>query len=125
MKSFEWLHPILTPHFKLDWLTKFKLKEVNDFQNQNNLQQSMNQSMNYINETMKNVMEMKALVWGVEENESKNLIGIIEVNDLDDSSTCVKFIGNKISSKSQKAILDRITPLLQQVGCKELAILSK
>ncbi|MCK8624428.1 hypothetical protein [Apilactobacillus xinyiensis] len=124
MKSFEWLHPILTPHFKLDWLTKFKLKEVNDFQNQNNLQQSMNQSMNYINETMKNVMEMKALVWGVEENESKNLIGIIEVNDLD-ASTCVKFIGNKISSKSQKAILDRITPLLQQVGCKELAILSK
>lgn len=73
MSSFEQLHPVLTPHFKLDWLTKFPVKEIiHEFSlspptAQTNIQIPPQQPLEvvaFVNHTMRQVMAQRELTWG-------------------------------------------------------------
>ncbi|MCK8606748.1 hypothetical protein [Apilactobacillus ozensis] len=123
MQSFEWLHPILTPTFKLDWLSNFKIKDVNLLQKQSNYQTSIEQSMDYVNATMQKIMQTENLVWGIQKRKNNQLVGIIKISNLNKKTTFIEFINDSLSQIEQEQILERISPLLKQLGCKNFEVI--
>ena len=65
MTKFELYHPILTPHYQLNWLTQFKVKDVNTLRRRLTAHESMIETANYVNREMSTVMNDQALTWGI------------------------------------------------------------
>lgn len=70
MSSFEGYHPLLTPQFRFDWLTQFRLKQVAAVTHQD-----LAQTAEWINTTMRQTMSRNALTWGIERRATHKLVG--------------------------------------------------
>lgn len=79
MAKFELYHPIMTPHFSLDWLTQFKVKDINALRQRAVPGESMIDTASYVNREMSTVMHDQALTWGVAEKQSANFRGIVHL----------------------------------------------
>lgn len=84
MSKFELYHPILTPHYQLNWLTHFKAKDVNDLRQKINPHETMIETANYINREMSTVMNDKALTWGISDKQTDQFMGIVKLAPLTD-----------------------------------------
>ncbi|WP_203649892.1 hypothetical protein [Secundilactobacillus yichangensis] len=79
MAKFELYHPILTPHYQLNWLTQFKVKDINALRQRINPSETMIETANYINREMSTVMNDQALTWGVSDKQQEDFIGIVSL----------------------------------------------
>ncbi|WP_143461481.1 GNAT family N-acetyltransferase [Levilactobacillus enshiensis] len=105
MSSFEGYHPLLTPTFRFDWLTRFKLKNVADLTNQD-----LGETADWVNGTMRNTMARTALTWGIERRQTHKLIGWGGFTNLDLSAhkgqACLT--GKRLPVAEQQEIVDRL-----------------
>lgn len=79
MAKFELYHPILTPHYQLNWLTQFKVKDINTLRQRLNAHESMIETANYVNREMSTVMNDQALTWGVSNKQQDDFLGIVNL----------------------------------------------
>lgn len=79
MAKFELYHPILTPHFTLDWLTQFKVRDINVLRQQTVPGESIIDTANYVNREMSTIMHDRALTWGVGDKQSDDFRGIVHL----------------------------------------------
>lgn len=79
MAKFELYHPILTPHYQLDWLTNFKVKDVNALRQAGHPTESMLETANYVNREMSTIMNDQALTWGVSDKQQDDLLAIVNL----------------------------------------------
>jgi hypothetical protein len=66
VQSFEKYHPLLTPHYKLDWPTTVSLNKLH-----------LNPQV--VNHQMISVMKGEKLVYAITERDSKKFMKIIEI----------------------------------------------
>lgn len=79
MTKFELYHPILTPHYQLNWLTQFKVKDVNTLRRRLTAHESMIETANYVNREMSTVMNDQALTWGISNKQQDDFLGIVNL----------------------------------------------
>ncbi|GAX04781.1 hypothetical protein IWT25_00074 [Secundilactobacillus pentosiphilus] len=79
MAKFELYHPILTPHYQLNWLTQFKVKDINALRQRLNIHESMIETATYVNREMSTVMNDQALTWGISNKQQDDFIGIVNL----------------------------------------------
>jgi len=79
MAKFELYHPILTPHYQLDWLTNFKVKDVNALRQISQPTESILETANYVNREMSTIMNDQALTWGVSDKQQDDLLAIVNL----------------------------------------------
>ncbi len=89
MNSFEGLRPIMTQHFTLDWLTKFKLPEVIHFQQRTDTNADVHNTSDFINATMNDVMSKKALLWGVMNQQTHEFVGMAGIANLNQEEVTI------------------------------------
>ncbi|BDR57547.1 hypothetical protein [Xylocopilactobacillus apis] len=73
MKSFEKYHPLLTEHYKMDWLTAFPLKDIILKIG------SASETAKFINQQMRLVMANQKLFYGVADRSSNLFLGFVEI----------------------------------------------
>lgn len=108
MKSFEGIHPILTNHLRLDWLTEFKLQDVIDFQKKFDKDANIKSTGDFINEAMKDVMRQKALLWGIENKETHEFMGMGGIANISGDDTAPTIYIQAIDSMDTNLELELI-----------------
>lgn len=105
MSSFEGYHPLLTPLFRFDWLTQFKLKNVADL-----TANDLGVTADWINLTMRHTMERSALTWGIERRQTHKLVAWGGFSDLNLTAHTGKigFNGKRLPLNEQQEIVDRL-----------------
>lgn len=89
MKKFEFYHPILTDHYGLDWLTKTKVKDIFALRSQAQIaqleqraaDQELTDTVAYVNQVMRLVMNNQALVWGITRRVDQQFFGIVGLTE--------------------------------------------
>ncbi|KAF0500470.1 GNAT family N-acetyltransferase [Pediococcus acidilactici] len=92
MKKFEFYHPILTNQYSLDWLTKTKVKDIFALRSHPQIAQHEHRSADqeltdtvaYVNQVMRQVMNNHALVWGITRRADQQFIGILGLTEFAD-----------------------------------------
>ncbi|GAA3600638.1 hypothetical protein [Secundilactobacillus similis] len=84
MAKFELYHPILTPHYRLDWLTQFTVKDVNALRQQRFPNETLLETATYINREMSTVMHDQALTWGIQDKVTEAFNGSATLSKTDD-----------------------------------------
>ncbi|KRM93256.1 hypothetical protein FC56_GL000921 [Lentilactobacillus senioris DSM 24302 = JCM 17472] len=114
MSSFEQLHPVLTPHFKLDWLTKFPVKEIiHEFSlsptAQTNIQipQQPLEVVAFVNHTMRQVMAQRELTWGFSTLAAPTFLGFISIQNPHEEVTNISFWYTDISTAAFSEVFNR------------------
>ncbi|MTV82040.1 hypothetical protein [Secundilactobacillus folii] len=79
MAKFERYHPIMTPHFTMDWLTQFKVKDINLLRRQTVPNETIIETAKYVNRQMSTVMHDQSLTWGVAEKQTDVFRGIVQL----------------------------------------------
>ncbi|GBG95236.1 hypothetical protein LFYK43_16950 [Ligilactobacillus salitolerans] len=76
--------PVMTTSYTLDWLTRFKLKEVNFlYRTVSTVPVSMLATAKFVNQTMSQTMRGTTLRWGIKVNHSAELIGVLALTEID------------------------------------------
>lgn len=101
MKKFEFYHPILTDHYGLDWLTKTKVKDIFALRSQAQIaqleqraaDQELTDTVAYVNQVMRLVMNNQALVWGITRRVDQQFVGIVGLTEFtaDSKQTTLQF----------------------------------
>ncbi|MGX9799339.1 GNAT family N-acetyltransferase [Pediococcus acidilactici] len=89
MKKFEFYHPILTDYYGLDWLTKTKVKDIFALRSQAQIaqleqraaDQELTDTVAYVNQVMRLVMNNQALVWGITRRVDQQFVGIVGLTE--------------------------------------------
>jgi len=105
MSSFEGYHPLLTPKFRFDWLTRFKLKNVAELTNRD-----LAETADWINNTMRSTMKRATLTWGIERRQTHKLVGwggFLEL-DLPAHTGHAGLAGKRLPVSEQQEIVDRL-----------------
>ncbi|UQS86265.1 GNAT family N-acetyltransferase [Nicoliella spurrieriana] len=79
--NFEGLHPLMTAHYRLDWLTKAKLPAVMKLNRALGHPSSLQATSEFVNETMRKIMAGQLLCWGIS-NRDEQLIGLVTIKNL-------------------------------------------
>lgn len=87
MKRFERYHPLMTPHYTLDWLTTFSVKDIFALrqdktlaqQNHRSFDTELTKTVHYVNGVMRQVMNDQALIWGIRDRQTNDFVGIFEL----------------------------------------------
>jgi len=105
MASFEGYHPLLTSRYRFDWLTRFNLKNVADL-----TQQDLSITADWINTTMRDTMDRRKLVWGIEDRTTHKLVawGGFPILALTDQAGQVYVLGRPLPANDQREILKRL-----------------
>ncbi|MFC6274447.1 N-acetyltransferase [Levilactobacillus tangyuanensis] len=105
MASFEGYHPLLTRRYRFDWLTRFNLKNVADL-----TQQELSPTADWINATMRDTMDRRKLVWGIEDRATHKLVawGGFPTLDLGEQTGQVYVLGRPLPTADQQEILERL-----------------
>lgn len=84
MAQFEKYHPILTPHYALDWLTKARAIDVQRLYADNtNAPVPITTVATTINQTMRAIFRDQKLVWGVSDRASDAFVGQVGFDPID------------------------------------------
>jgi len=105
MASFEGYHPLLTRRYRFDWLTRFNLKNVADL-----TQQELSPTADWINATMRDTMDRRKLVWGIEDRATHKLVawGGFPPLDLGEPTGQVYVLGRPLPTADQQEIQERL-----------------
>ncbi|CAJ1229150.1 GNAT family N-acetyltransferase [Levilactobacillus zymae] len=105
MSSFEGYHPLLTPKFRFDWLTQFRLKQVAAITDQD-----LAETAEWINTNMHQTMSRNALTWGIERRATHKLVGWggFHTVDLPAHKGQAYLSGQTLPASEQQEIVDRL-----------------
>lgn len=105
MSSFEGYHPLLTPLFRFDWLTRFNLKNVAELTHN-----ELGTTADWVNATMQKTMGQTALTWGIERRQPHKLVAWGGFNHLNLTAHTgeVGFYGKRLPASEQQEIVNRL-----------------
>lgn len=114
MSSFEQLHPVLTPHFRLDWLTKFPVKEIiHQFNLPATAQTTIQlptqplEVVSFVNQTMRQVMAQQELTWGFSTIADPTFLGFVSLQQPHETTTNISFWYTDISTAAFSEVFQR------------------
>ncbi|MCH5462368.1 GNAT family N-acetyltransferase [Lactobacillus sp. LC28-10] len=119
MSKFELYHPILTPHYQLNWLTNFKVKDVNTLRRTMNPSETMIETANYINREMSTVMNDQALTWGIGDKQKDNFIGIVHLAPVNGSFKSAELTITRVNNDDQ-TLIEEIQTYLTEFSKNQL-----
>lgn len=119
MAKFELYHPILTPHYQLNWLTNFKVKDINALRQTVNPNESMIETANYINREMSTVMNDRALTWGVGDKQTDHFLGIVTLTPANDTSEKAELTITRVNDDDQ-ALVEEIKTYMAEFSKNQL-----
>ncbi|KRM57945.1 hypothetical protein [Secundilactobacillus malefermentans] len=116
MISFEKLHPLLTEHYRLDWLTQFKLVDIISLLNPGLANPDPVDAAKLVNEMMSKIMRSQAISWGIQDQTTKSLIGMTTISNFEKSQATIELSlqENVIESFNYAELLDYLFQLLGQ-----------
>ncbi|WP_024746685.1 GNAT family N-acetyltransferase [Levilactobacillus namurensis] len=120
MSSFEGYHPLLTPNFRFDWLTQFRLKQVSQLTHQD-----LAETAEWVNATMRHTMARTALTWGIERRATHKLVGWggFERLNLQQKTGRTYLTGPKLPANEQQEIVNRLVHFAQEeLGLDDLEL---
>jgi len=111
MPSFEGYHPLLTPNFRFDWLTQFRLKQVAAL-----TQKDLADTAEWVNGTMHSTMDRSALTWGIERRATHKLVGWggFEHLNLQQKTGQAYLTGAKLPAVEQQEVVNRLVHFAQE-----------
>lgn len=122
MAQFEKYHPILTAHFQLDWLTRFRVNAINELRIKNGHHEGIVETADFVNRQMSQIMKANALVWGIGDRESDNFLGLFGFHPIDLTNQTGEIV-LELSDKSQSAgnfIFTELLPHMMAFANEEL-----
>ncbi|WP_412989056.1 GNAT family N-acetyltransferase [Pediococcus siamensis] len=130
MEKFEKYHPILTPHYTLDWLTAVNVIDIYNLRhNAENARLSaravdtdVKQTADYVNRTMHAIMTNKALMWAILDRKTDKFLGTFCIWQFDENRTTatIKF---EISPDQQNhGIMSEVLNRMVQFAFTELGL---
>ncbi|HIW71361.1 MAG TPA: GNAT family N-acetyltransferase [Candidatus Levilactobacillus faecigallinarum] len=111
MSSFEGYHPLLTPNFRFDWLTQFRLKQVSLL-----TRRDLADTAEWVNGTMRATMGRTALTWGIERRATHKLVGWggFDQLDLQHGTGQTYLTGATLPANEQQEIVNRLVHFAQE-----------
>lgn len=111
MSSFEGYHPLLTPNFRFDWLTQFRLKQVATL-----TRRDLADTAEWVNATMRATMSRSALTWGIERRATHKLVawGGFEQLNLQQKTGRTYLAGPALPVNEQQEIVNRLVHFAQE-----------
>ncbi|GAT18283.1 hypothetical protein IWT5_00556 [Secundilactobacillus silagincola] len=119
MAKFELYHPILTPHYQLNWLTNFKVKDINALRQTINPNESMIETATYINREMSTVMNDQALTWGVGDKQTDCFLGIITLAPVNGTFETTELTITRVNGNDQ-TLIDEIKTYMTEFSKNQL-----
>ncbi|MFC6181728.1 GNAT family N-acetyltransferase [Lactiplantibacillus daowaiensis] len=120
MTKFEKYHPILTPHYTFDWLTKSRVKDVWLLQQQANPAETMLMTADMINQTMRDIFHDQKLVWGITDRQTDQFIGSASLTAL--TTATPRLTVHLITAQATTAALTEIYTRLTAFATNELGV---
>lgn len=82
MSQFEKYHPILTPHYTFDWLTKARVIDVFNLYQTSTPTATMETTATQINHIMREIFHDRQLIWGVTDRTTTKFVGQVALRPL-------------------------------------------
>ncbi|BDZ32245.1 GNAT family N-acetyltransferase [Lactiplantibacillus sp. WILCCON 0030] len=124
MPKLEKYHPILTPHYTFDWLTKARVKDVLTLIQETDARQqpTILSVADRINQTMREIFHDQKLVWGITQRTTDQLIGIAGFTPLDLTANTATLTVTVLPAQQQPAVLAEIYTRLTAFATHELGL---
>lgn len=123
MSQFEKYHPILTPHYAFDWLTKARAIDVlHLYEAQTTVPVSMQTAATRINQTMREIFRDQKLVWGVTDRQTDEFIGQAGFDPIDTSDQTATLRLDVFPAFDQRLALTELYQRLLTFGTAELKL---
>ncbi len=121
MSLFEQYHPVLTPNYKLDWLTKTPVVEMlNSFNLKTtihtidfNLPTEVNHIITFVNQTMSQVMNEQELTWAITDRHTNAFLGIVKITQLTEPVATISYVMFADNRKTLAEVLQRVVLFIQ------------
>ncbi len=128
MARFEKYHPIMTAHYTLDWLTAFKVKEINALRQDAGVAQAMHRpaaahltdTVEYVSHEMLQIMSDKKLVWGIQERSNQTFLGIFVFQNFDKAANSAEVQYELLPQFQQQGIMSEILQHMTRFAFDEL-----
>ncbi|MCD2256982.1 GNAT family N-acetyltransferase [Lactobacillus sp. CC-MHH1034] len=128
MESFEKYHPIMTPHYTLDWLTTFTVKEVFQLRQDQTLAQAtrrqtdstLTDTVHYISQTMREVMGNHKLLWGIQDRKSTTFLGTFTFENFNADENSVEVSYELLPQFQHQGIMSEILTHMTRFAFDEL-----
>ncbi|AVK63989.1 GNAT family N-acetyltransferase [Lactobacillus sp. CBA3606] len=123
MTKFEKYHPLLTPHYTLDWLTKVRVKNVLTlYQQMSNAQTppTILTTADQLNQTMREIFHDQKLVWGISTRPTDQFIGQAGFDPIDLTAKTAVLTVTVLTAHHQIAVLTEIYQRLIAFAWHEL-----
>jgi len=117
MKSYR---PFITENFFWDFPTRFNLKAVSEF-----LNDDIDPTTQYISDTAKVIMRNDGIYWLIQRKQTKDLVGLISLSDLDleNKQAALMVTFKKLSTDEKEEISQRLLVFLRdQISLKTILI---
>jgi len=123
MSQFEKYHPLLTPHYAFDWLTKSRVIDVFNLYQANQVPAiTMEMTAAKINDTMRAIFSDQQLVWGVTDKVTDDFVGQVGFPSLNlDQHTAALSIA-VVASYHRNETLTELLERLVAFGTVELKL---
>ena len=122
MSQFEKYHPILTPHYTFDWLTKVRVIDVFNLYQASAAATTMEATAAQINHIMREIFHDHQLIWGVSDRTTNTFVGQVGFAPIDTTNHTATLTVNLISTYQQTAVLTEILARLVAFGTVELKL---
>ncbi|AVK61418.1 GNAT family N-acetyltransferase [Lactobacillus sp. CBA3605] len=123
MSKFEKYHPLLTPHYTFDWLTKVRVKSVFTLYQQMSDTQTpptMLTTADQLNQTMREIFHDQKLVWGISTRPTDQFVGQAGFDPIDLTTKTAVLTVTVLSAHHQTAVLTEIYQRLIAFAWHEL-----
>lgn len=121
MSQFEKYHPILTPHYTFDWLTKVRAVDVFHLCQQVDAgQPTMLTTADYINQTMREIFHDQQLVWAISDRQTDQFIGRAGFAPIDMTTKTATISVELLAKMVTPATLSELYQRLLTFGTDEL-----
>jgi len=117
MKSYR---PFITENFFWDFPTRFNLKAVSEF-----LNDDIDPTTQYISDTAKVIMRNDGIYWLIQRKQTKDLVGLISLSDLDleNKQAALMVTFKNLSTDEKEEISQRLLVFLRdQISLKTILI---
>lgn len=130
MKQFEKYHPMMTPHYTLDWLTTFTVKDIYQLRsnqalavlNRRKKDTAITQTVRYINQTMHKVMSNQALVWGIQARKAQDFLGIFQFRNFNELEKSAEVRFELLPAYQHQGILPELLTHMSLFAFNELKL---
>lgn len=123
MSQFEKYHPILTPHYAFDWLTKARAIDVfRLYETTATTAIDMPTVAAAINQTMREIFRDQKLLWGVTTRVNDTFIGEVGFDPIDLTTKQATLRVNLFPANQQDKVLTEIMTRLVAFGTAELKL---